>query len=529
MSNLGAVLRANEARRRLNGYTIGGRARFLLGRDILGYDRLTESFHLPIFEWLWAHRNDPFVLFMAGRKHFKTTMLIIDVIADLLVDPNKTCMVVHAVEEEAKLIVQEAAEKFQKCDELRRLRPEIMPSKMAKKFKLADQFTLRRDRYDRQPSFSAKGIFSEFTGAHVNGQIRLDDIMSETIIADSAVPKVRHIFKNTIMGVRMPGCRIRATGTHWDAEDIYVEWKKNPGWKCMVRSALETNGEMDYNGTPVLLDKQTIEEERRHGNFPFQQMNDPSPQGEKLWNPAQCEHFIKMEDLGRGGRVVVLADPAPAKIGNIFGEQKRREDGEKDYWAIAAFLLRWHMGQRQAILLDGDQSKDWSTDEGFRRQCRMAVKWAGYSSGFPLLAFEAVGMAIAPYDRDLQRAAEREKIPACGPNVDRPDSPFALSMTYSGKNIQFENLAAAAGRGEFLILDQCNPSFLEATLAQARDWRAIGKRNNLKHDDAANCVSFCQDPVLDRWIPVNDAQNFAADHQDFEDEPGRTRSRYCAA
>ena len=527
--SLVAVKARQEKVNRLREYTMSGRGRFLLGRDILGYDKLTEKFHLPIFEWLYSLRTKPFSLFMAGRKHYKTTMLITDVIADLLVDPQSTHLCVHAVEEEAHNIVEEAAQHFQTNDELRRLRPEIMRSKALKKFFTNGGFELRREKYDRQPSFQAKGIFSEFTGAHVNGSIRLDDIMSQSIIDDSGVPRVRNIFENTIMGVRMPGSRIRATGTHWDIADIYMDWRKDPDWKCMVRSALETDGEMDYNGTPVLLSREEIEIERRQGNFPFQQMNDPSPAGEKMWQPAQCEHHVQLEDLRRGGRVVVLADPAPAKMGFLYGSAPKRDENKKDRWAIAAFLMRFHMGQRQAILLDGEQSEEWGIDEGFRRQCRMAVKWAGWSSGFPILAFEAVGQAIAPYDRDLVRAAEKEKIPAIGPNVERPDSPFALSLTYQGKNMQFRLLCDAAKRGEFAILDQCNPAFRDEVLDQCREWRVIGKRNNLPFDDAANVASFCQDPVLDRWIPQSVEGNYAGD-VDQQEEPviGR-RSRYCAA
>jgi len=488
MSDLGAVLVANEARLRLERYTRGGRGRFELGRDILGYDKLTEDFHLPIFEWWWENRRSPFVLFMAGRGHYKSTMQIVDMVAEILIDPNSTHLLIHAVEEEAQKIVEEAGRHFQKNKELRRLRPEIMPSMQAKKFLLSSQFTVRRGAYDRQATVMAKGIGSEMTGVHINpqGTIRLDDIIARRIIEDSGLPKVKSLFRNTIMPVRMPGCRVRATGTHWDPDDIYMDWRKDPDWVCMVRSALETDGKMDYKGTPVLLSAKEVEIQRRlmGADFAFQMMNDPSPAGEKVWDRETCEHHASLKELGIGKQdfKVVLSDPAPAKIGSFF-DDKKRVDGEKNEWATCTVAIRRNGQREEVILLDGAGSKEWEPDQGWAEVCRQKRVWET-----AYCAIEKTGQAVAFYTDTLGKVSRSMGV---------RHAPIDLTLTYKGKNQYFARLAEKARNGEFIIADSCPDAFVEGFLAQAREWRALpGGRNNLRLDDRANVVSFATDPCF---------------------------------
>ena len=101
---------------------------YWLAREVLHYDKLTESFHRPVCEWWTGHDDEPFLLFMAGRLHYKTTLQIADAVRMILKDPNTTQLYVHAVEDEAQKVVEEVGMHFLKNDDLRRLRPEIMPS-----------------------------------------------------------------------------------------------------------------------------------------------------------------------------------------------------------------------------------------------------------------------------------------------------------------------------------------------------------------------------------------------------------------
>jgi hypothetical protein len=172
------------------------------------------------------------------RGHYKTTMRIAQSIQLHLIDPNLTILVIHAVEKEAENIVKEAGNHWQRNDRLRKLKPDLCPSKRAKRFLTADAFTVHRSSFNRQPSMMAKGISSAMEGVHVD-VIMLDDIVARNTIEDSALPKVKWAYRSTILPVLNPGGTILVTGTRWDIDDPYGEWLEMDGWACRVRAALE--------------------------------------------------------------------------------------------------------------------------------------------------------------------------------------------------------------------------------------------------------------------------------------------------
>jgi len=120
----------------------------------------------------------------------------------------------------------------------------------------------------------------------------------------------------------------------------------------------------------------------------------------------------------------------------------------------------------------------------------------------------------------LRQAARRCGVHA--PNI------VLLEGTYAGKNLQFASLASKASRGEFLIADSVPDSFLAVFLEQARGWRAIGNRNTLRFDDAANVVSFSCDPALERFAPMPAAGAFGFESEFEEAWEMPARSRYLA-
>lgn len=495
---------------------------FFLATEVLHYDKLTEAFHKPICRWWTEHDKDPFLLFMAARAHYKTTLQIADAVRTLLIDPNATQLFLHAVEDEVQKMVEECANHFLKNDDLRRIRPEIMPSKHAKRFMSASAFTVRRSGYDRQPSVAGKAVGSEITGMHCSGVIRADDIIGRRTIEDSQLPKVKSFWRNTVMPVRMPGCRVRVTGTHWDLNDPYMDWKSNKNWISMVRSGLETDGKMDYKGTPVLLPLEEIRilRETMGPDFPFQIMNDPSPAELKPWDQSKCEHRVTLKEVQGPGFMAVMSDPAPSQLGSFNIEAERKtESTEKNYWATAAVKFMVSGMRQQIVLMDLTSSRGWSTDQGFTEMARLQRKWGASHS-----AIEKTGQAVAFYTEDMRRVARREGVPF---------NPVDLSMTYKGKNVQFKALADKAAQDEFLICETVPEQELDLFLQQARQWRPLpGGRNSLKFDDHANVVSFATDPAWSKFAPQPhglDGMNGPFGLQKArEDEPLR-RSRYCAA
>jgi hypothetical protein len=486
---------------------------FWLATEVLGYDKLTKEFHEPICKWFSGDSDQK--LLLAARKHYKTTIQIADVIRMILVNPNSTQLLLHYVEDEVQKVVWECGNHFLNNKELRKIRPEIMPSPKTKRFLSASDFTVKRSSTtERQATVTGKGILSEITGMHIWTCIRPDDIIAEKAILDNQLPKVKNYWANTVKSVRMTGCKVRATGTRWDPADIYATWLKSPYWDCKVRAALETDGVPDKKGKSVLLPMKDLEhlmlptdQDGMGTAFDFQMMNDPSPRGEKPWDPSACEHIIPFADTKGAGFIVVLVDPAPAKVG-AWAQDKQRDDGAKDWWANAVVKFRAKGQRREIILLDGSASKDWGVEEGFTEVCRLARKW---NTGY--IAVEKTGQAVAFYEQTIRRTARREGIRY---------SPLELTMTYRGKNVQFEALASRARNDEFLISDAVPSEFLESFLEQARDWRPLaGGKNSLRFDDHANVVSFSTDPVFRRYTPVQEVHEWSPFMAPVEDDSQR--------
>jgi hypothetical protein len=503
---------------------------YFLCTEILKYDKLTETFHRPMMVELddrnRRRRKGKYVkdeLELWPRDHFKTTVRIGQVIQQILYDPNTAIAMAHAVDEKSQEFVEEVGNHLMKNDDLRRLRPEIMPSKLAKKWLTSDQFTVRRQNgvYRRHPTLQGKGASSEVTGGHADIYL-LDDIVGQSTVDDNGMPKLRSWYRSTVRNVlRTDGGWIWATGTRWDTNDIWSDFIASPDWDVRVRAALETDGKPDYAGSPVLYDLKWIERKRRELGPAFgpQMMNDPSPAGEKPWT-LECESFISKKEADQSrGFVVVITDPAPAKIGSTrlaMGSEFKGFEGKKDEWATAVLKLRRVGDRREIILLDGDSSKEWETDEGFERMATLAYRYRARGA-----CIEQTGQNISTYGKEWQAA--KRKVGVSGKEID-------LETTYRGKNFRFGILASRAKSGEFLISEGCSKSFVEKFLEQARGWRPNGARNSLHEDGAADVVSYSCDSGLEAYYEkVVGEMRFLGPLDEEAVEPHYSRrSRYCA-
>lgn len=492
---------------------------FFLCADILGYRwnpalqrGMTEEFHLPLCRRMDGLRAHDRVGTFCARWHLKTTVFTIGLaIQEILRNPNITILISHAVDEQVENIVSEIANHFLANKELRKLAPEIAPSVGVKRWAKANQFTVRRPAFSRQPTVLGRGAGAEITGAHVD-LILLDDIIGRRTIEDSQLPKIASWYRNTVLPVLNPGGRLRAVGTRWHVDDLWGTFIADKAWHCVVRGALERDGVPDESGEPVLYGPGTGEVpgglseaakrlhllQREMGpDFAPQMQNDPSPAGEKPWDRTGCEHFISLSEAKGPGALIVLSDPAPAKTGSLDARGARqRGDGTKDDWATCVVKVRRRGLRREVILLDGRRSKTWDVDEGFDQICQLKRKWHVNKH-----AVEATGQAIALYEHSHRQAARRSGVAF---------APVKLSGTYRGqaKNAYFSALASLAKNDEFLICaESCDKDFLDMFLAQAREWRPLDNGGNgLRYDDCANVVSFATDPEVMSLAPVVDEQ-----------------------
>lgn len=480
------------ARQRHRHVELAKKSLWFLATDILGYDRLTVDFHKPLCQAWDKDRDWPRQLDLWPRGHYKTTLGVARVIQSILIDPNITWLICHAVDEEVQKIVEEIGQHFTKTSELRKLCPEICPHPLNKRFLKANEFTVRRERYNRQPTVLGKSSGSEITGAHC-GRIWLDDIVGRKTLEDSALPKVKSWYRNTVLPVLDPGGVVAVTGTRWDISDPYGDWLKEPSWHCRVRWALvDAEGKPDVNGTPVLFSADELARRQRDmgPDFGPQMMQDPSPPGEKPWGP-NCEHIVPLKEVAGPGTLICLSDPAPARVGSLDDSAaKRRADGTKDDWAIAVVKLRKNGQRNEIVWLDGATSKDWDLEEGYRAAARLMRRWGAYK-----FAEERLGQAVALFDGVARRVFREEGVKY---------QPTEMQGTYRGnaKNVYFGALCSRAMSDEFLICETVPEKVREQFFEQARNWRPMpGGKNGLKFDDLANCVSFSTDPGLRNLAP----------------------------
>lgn len=496
---------------------------------------LTEELHRLLCEWHDRNRNEPATGLFLSRFYHKTELNIVWMIQDILRDPCIRIGYFHGVDMLASQVVAEVGHHLQFCRELRKLEPigidekgepyNVLPGEKVKKFVTADQLTVKRHRHSRFPTLFGKGVNSEMTGLHMDIAYP-DDIIGRNTIQDSQLGNVASWYQNTLVPV-VDGGRFRPTGTLWDIEAIYLEWIASSHWKTVVLPCA-TDEEHDFISKPDLVDwtadkiavpydpklfaplygplsyraesrKKLVwyQREMKHDFMP-QMANDPSPAGEKPWNPKECEHYITGKEAGGAGLVVVLGDPAPAKVGSLSAERKvvgkEIYASEKDDWTWAVVKLRRRGQRNEIILLQLSGSKLWDLDEGFHEGCRLQKVWHARRH-----AVEKTGQAIALYDETHRRIAREEQV---------AHSPVDLTMTYQGKNAQFAALCSRARADEFLICETVDKKHLDKFLHQARNWRpmkqATGSKNGLPFDDYANVVSFACDPAFAPMVPLVD-------------------------
>lgn len=481
--------------------------------EILGYDALSETFHGPmlrawdrvdlrrfrIYMGLEQPASVPIdTLDLWPRGHIKTWCKRAQIIRYYLWNPATTVTWWHAVEDKAIETGQAIGDTLQQNKELRRLFPDgVLPAMNRKKFVSGGCFNLGGRRIGDGASFMALGAGAEGTGGHSLVGV-LDDFIGWNDVVDSQMEKKKQFYRATVRNVVLRTNQqqgwVDGIGTHWDQDDPYSEWEESSDWVVTLRACLETDGKPDYKGTPVYLSQEQIEKERREQGevmFAYQMMNDKSPKGAKAWDPQLCEHFVPLETVKGPGTMFCLSDPAPANIGSFKDMQaKTRGDGTKNEWAICIVKLRTNGDRREVILLDGDASKAWDLNEGYRRIFTLMRKW-----GCSRLAEEQTGQAIALYEKTRRDVARTE-----GARYQA----VKLENTYQGqaKKMYFGALCSKAKNDEVLIADSLPESFKEGLMDQLR--RCIffeGGRNNLKLDDRMNVFSFCTDPALRNNAP----------------------------
>jgi hypothetical protein len=386
---------------------------YYLAKNYLGYDLLTE-WHQARCKIFDEKRDARYLLWLAPRGHYKTTLVEAEVIRDILEDENKVHLLTHASAEEVSKNVEGIARHFTHNKKLRWLRPDIMPPLHDTTFFTktpSPSFTVKRSTFNKQPTVRGAQAGKEITGSHINGTIWLDDIVGEKTIKDSTgMNDLRHWYKNTIMNVLMheAGGRVRARGTRWHLQDIWADFLESPSWICMTDACLvDEAGAPDWNGKSVLFPQAIIEEKLEqmgHVDFAMQMMNDPLTEEMKAWSEKD-ELEIDIDDVPDDGMTIVLSDPAPKGTGAVDKTMEKMRGGEGDYWAITVVRIVKKKNMLVRYRLDAVRGRKWVWDEGIDACLDMCEKW-----GTNRLLIEEGGQTRGMYSLRVKERARKRGI-----------------------------------------------------------------------------------------------------------------------
>lgn len=518
-----------------------------LAVDICDYDLMAGPFHREMFSFVDKYDDHKRVAVFAPRKSYKSRMECVEIIREIIKNPEVSIALIHHKLDLARELVMEVAELIQKNEKLRELLPNNnTPGKRYTSFVKKSQGGEFCMPGTARAKYTLKGFSADQdeTGGHPD-IIFLDDVISaKTIEFHKGTEGLKNWIQHTVIPMAGAGVKLRVKGTMWSPDDWYSDIMMSDNWAAICRAILETDeGEPDEdNGVPIemyvrdddgknrrplnMADIQLFKEEMGF-HFAGQMMNNPTADGSRPWEKDRCEHFVSRQGISKLiQKIVVLADPAP--LGMDSQGRLVRGDGIKDYWANA--VIGYIRSERRTIrvLLDGNMSQEWGLDEGLNDIKRLMRKWRAKIVGIE----EPLGHGgIGFYARSLKdKFGERDQIR--GYRV----RPVKFASTQKGKYPRIMDLAAMAGMTDeegdsdplFLICaDTCNPLFLQMFLGQARTWAG---KDSIKYDDCLDVVAYSDDPALMEVVRLGNVMTSVMDEmKSTMSAPPLRRSRHCSA
>lgn len=525
-----------------------------LAIDICGYTWMAGPWHRQIFKFIDDNRHEERVALFSPRKSYKSRIECVEMIREILINPNVSIALIHHKLELARELVVEVGELLQKNKVLRELLPNNntpggrTPS-FIKRTK-GGEFSLPGTS---RAKYTLKGFSAEQdeTGGHPD-IIFMDDIISaKTIEFHEGLEGVAKWIEHTVIPMAGAGVSLRVKGTMWSPDDWYHDImnplnedgsEKVKPWSWICRAILEDeDGKPDEKaGKPIemfvgdknapdgirLLSMKDIQgfREEMKSHFAGQMMNDPAGKGSRPWIKERCEHHISSSAVKRFiKKIVVLVDPAP--LGMDHKGRLVRPDGEKDYWANAV-IGYMKLGRRTVrVLLDGSMSQVWTMDEGMAEIKRLMRKWSVKIVGIE----ELRGTTEQFYGRAL-----KEKFGEAERAMGRRCKPIKFKGTQKGKPPRIMDLCAMAGMRDedgdsdplFLICkDTCNVEFLKMFLNQAENWAGD---KTIKHDDCLDAVAYADDPALMELIKLGGGSMDLWHEETYSAPPEQLRlTRHC--
>src|SRR3990167_1145275 len=291
---------------------------YLLSREVLGYDLITEHPHKAITEFIqtWNKRKK---LLLLPRGSLKTTIATISYsIQRILQTPNVRILIASETLNQAIKFLSEIKGHFESA----RFQSFYGDLRRGTGWKESEITVSSRKQNRKEPTISTAGIDVTRTGMHYD-LIIVDDCHSQKNTTNSEqIEQVKNWYR-LLLSMLEPTGHIMVVGTRWDFNDLYatIQNEMTEEYDIMVRKAVE-NGKLFF---PSRLTQEFLEAQRKEqGEFIYSAQYDlnPIPTSLQTFKESDIRFYDEVPD---NLTVYMACDPSLTE----------EEKGRGDYTAIA--------------------------------------------------------------------------------------------------------------------------------------------------------------------------------------------------
>lgn len=429
---------------------------YFFAKGVLGFNKLTPTLHKSLCEFLEnPHQRKLVVL---PRGHYKTTIISISYVMWLSIrDPNIRILIASCTSTNAQKIISLVRAKWERCETLRWLFPEIVPD--VQKLRWTDSAaTITRPQDWPESTYEAIGAGGTAVSRHFDIIIEDDLVSDDHLLSREQMQKVIewHQYKESLFVSPAKGVNI-VVGTRWAFYDL-ISWvlENEPDRVRYVRSALE-------QGVPIFPEEYTIQELERllsvMGPYKYscQYLNDPVSESSRKFQEEWIKYY---ETLPEGTyNYFIACDPATGVVHSGGGDAK-----QSDFTALVGIAVN----TEGDIYITDVVCERLGADEFIYELFHM------YES-YSLRGSVRVGIETNAFQRALL-------------------FPIRQEMKRSGTHFTVVELKASRAATKQLRIEALQPYFANGTIRMKRDQKELLHELRLfplaKHDDAMDALAY---------------------------------------
>jgi len=430
---------------------------YLFAKGVLGFDKLTPTLHKALCDFLAQPQLRK--LIVMPRGHYKTTIASVAYPIWLSVhDPNIRILIASSNATNAQKIVSLIRAKWERCETLRWLFPELVPDPQRVRWTDSTACITRAKDWP-EGTYESIGVGGTAVSRHYDVIIEDDLVSDDQLISRDQMQKVIdwHQYKEALFVSPSRGISV-VIGTRWAFFDL-ISWimDNEPDRVRYVRSAVE-------NGVPIFPEEYTLQELERllatMGPYKYscQYLNDPVSESSRKFQ----EEWLRFYDTLPEGphNYFIACDPATGVVKAGGGDAK-----QSDYTAIVCLAANAE-GELYVTDVVCDRL---GTDEFIYELFRLYETYASRGS-------VRVGMETNAFQRALL-------------------FPIRQEMRRSGVHFTVQELKASRAATKQLRIEALQPYFANGTI-----WLPRSGADELlhelrlwplsRHDDALDALAY---------------------------------------